>query len=59
MGSTSARYTFTSDSVSEGHPDKVCDAIADAILDEYLSQDPLIELADGEQTGVAGNLARR
>ena len=32
-------YTFTSESVSEGHPDKVCDAISDAILDEYLNQD--------------------
>ena len=33
------KYTFTSESVSEGHPDKVCDAISDAILDEYLNQD--------------------
>ena len=33
-------FTFTSESVSEGHPDKVCDAISDAILDEYLKQDP-------------------
>jgi S-adenosylmethionine synthetase len=32
--------SFTSESVSEGHPDKVCDAIADAILDECLAQDP-------------------
>jgi S-adenosylmethionine synthetase len=31
---------FTSESVSEGHPDKVCDAIADAILDDILAQDP-------------------
>ncbi|MFQ6614418.1 MAG: S-adenosylmethionine synthetase N-terminal domain-containing protein, partial [Fidelibacterota bacterium] len=30
---------FTSESVTEGHPDKVCDAISDAILDELLSQD--------------------
>lgn len=36
----SYRYTFTSESVSEGHPDKVCDLIADSILDEYLVQDP-------------------
>lgn len=33
-------YLFTSESVTEGHPDKVCDQISDAILDEVLSQDP-------------------
>ena len=33
-------YIFTSESVSEGHPDKVCDQISDAILDSYLAQDP-------------------
>ena len=33
-------YLFTSESVSEGHPDKVADQISDAILDEFLSQDP-------------------
>ena len=33
-------YIFTSESVSEGHPDKVCDQISDAILDSYLEQDP-------------------
>jgi S-adenosylmethionine synthetase len=33
-------YTFTSESVSEGHPDKVCDFIADSILDACLEQDP-------------------
>ena len=33
-------YTFTSESVSEGHPDKVCDFIADSILDACLAQDP-------------------
>ena len=33
-------YTFTSESVSEGHPDKVCDYIADSILDACLEQDP-------------------
>ena len=31
-------YTFTSESVSEGHPDKVCDYIADSILDACLEQ---------------------
>ena len=34
------RYLFTSESVTEGHPDKVCDQISDAILDKILSQDP-------------------
>ena len=34
------KFIFTSESVSEGHPDKVCDAISDAILDEYLKGDP-------------------
>ena len=32
--------TFTSESVSEGHPDKMCDQISDAILDAYLKEDP-------------------
>lgn len=33
-------FLFTSESVSEGHPDKVCDCISDAIVDAYLAQDP-------------------
>ena len=32
---------FTSESVTEGHPDKVCDAISDAILDACMAQDPM------------------
>lgn len=32
-------YYFTSESVTEGHPDKLCDYISDSILDEYLKQD--------------------
>src|SRR5258706_16242965 len=39
MTSAATRFTFTSESVSEGHPDKVCDLIADSILDAYLEQD--------------------
>ena len=35
-----SKYIFTSESVSEGHPDKVCDAISDAILDDLIAQDP-------------------
>jgi S-adenosylmethionine synthetase len=38
-------YTFTSESVSEGHPDKVCDYIADSILDAHLEQDPASRVA--------------
>src|SRR5438552_3234379 len=34
------RYVFTSESVTEGHPDKVCDQISDAVLDDVLTQDP-------------------
>ncbi len=35
-----SRYVFTSESVTEGHPDKICDQISDAVLDALLSQDP-------------------
>src|SRR5882762_11535662 len=39
MTTKATRFTFTSESVSEGHPDKVCDLIADSILDAYIEQD--------------------
>ncbi|MDQ5841482.1 MAG: S-adenosylmethionine synthetase N-terminal domain-containing protein, partial [Chloroflexota bacterium] len=39
------RHLFTSESVTEGHPDKVCDAIADAILDDVLAADPMARVA--------------
>ena len=38
-------WLFTSESVSEGHPDKVCDRISDAVLDAYLSADPMSRVA--------------
>ncbi len=38
-------YLFTSESVSEGHPDKVCDRISDMVVDLYLSQDPVSRVA--------------
>ncbi len=38
-------YTFTSESVSEGHPDKICDQISDAIVDLYLTADPQSRVA--------------
>ncbi len=40
-----AHYLFTSESVTEGHPDKMCDRISDAILDEYLKADPQARVA--------------
>ncbi|MGQ9780595.1 MAG: methionine adenosyltransferase [Bacillota bacterium] len=39
------RYLFTSESVTEGHPDKICDQISDAILDEFLRLDPYARVA--------------
>lgn len=41
----SRRYLFTSESVTEGHPDKICDQISDTILDTLLSQDPSSRVA--------------
>lgn len=40
-----SRYLFTSESVTEGHPDKICDAVSDAILDELLLNDPYSRVA--------------
>lgn len=37
---TKHKYLFTSESVTEGHPDKVCDQVSDSVLDEVLKQDP-------------------
>ncbi|MBC7870679.1 MAG: methionine adenosyltransferase [Chitinophagaceae bacterium] len=42
---TSSKYFFTSESVSEGHPDKMCDQISDAVLDAILAQDPNARVA--------------
>jgi S-adenosylmethionine synthetase len=39
------RFTFTSESVTEGHPDKMCDAVSDAILDAILDKDPMSRVA--------------
>ena len=38
-------YFFTSESVSEGHPDKVCDRISDMVVDTYISKEPLSRVA--------------
>src|SRR5204862_7251982 len=43
--SSMSRFIFTSESVSEGHPDKVCDFISDSILDACLEQDPSSRVA--------------
>jgi S-adenosylmethionine synthetase len=40
-----SRYLFTSESVTEGHPDKICDKISDSLLDAYLKQDPKSRVA--------------
>ena len=42
---TKNSYLFTSESVSEGHPDKVCDRISDMVVDSYLSKDPVSRVA--------------
>ena len=43
-------YLFTSESVTEGHPDKVCDQISDAILDAFLENDIKLGIEDDSQT---------
>ena len=40
-----SRYIITSESVTEGHPDKMCDYIADSILDSFLEKDPQARVA--------------
>ena len=47
------KYYFTSESVTEGHPDKVADLISDSILDEYLKQDKYSRVE--VETFVTGN----
>ena len=41
QGKMKRSYLFTSESVSEGHPDKVCDRISDMVVDSYLAKDSL------------------
>ncbi|PKN06131.1 MAG: methionine adenosyltransferase [Deltaproteobacteria bacterium HGW-Deltaproteobacteria-7] len=54
MSKLKTRHIYTSESVSEGHPDKVCDQISDAILDACLEQDPVAHV--GCETAVGPNL---
>ena len=42
---TAEKLLFTSESVTEGHPDKMCDQISDAVLDAILEQDPTARVA--------------
>ncbi len=42
---TASKLMFTSESVTEGHPDKLCDQISDAVLDACLEQDPRSRVA--------------
>ena len=54
MSKLSTRHVYTSESVSEGHPDKVCDQISDAVLDACLANDPSAHVAC--ETAVGTNL---
>ncbi|HAU51085.1 MAG TPA: methionine adenosyltransferase [Clostridiales bacterium] len=45
MRNRKGKWLFTSESVTEGHPDKVCDQISDSVLDEILRQDPMARVA--------------
>ena len=40
-----AKHLFSSESVTKGHPDKICDQISDAILDEIIKNDPMARVA--------------
>ena len=44
-GDKMEKLLFTSESVTEGHPDKLCDAVSDAILDACMEQDPMSRVA--------------
>jgi S-adenosylmethionine synthetase len=64
MGMSSGRIVYTSESVTEGHPDKVCDLIADTILDAHLAQDPHARVAcevlcKGGDVVLAGEITSR
>lgn len=54
--STNREFLFTSESVTEGHPDKICDQISDAILDAIIAQDPMARVAC-ETTVTTGSIS--
>ena len=45
MVTTRKQFDFTSEAVSEGHPDKICDRISDTVLDEIIKEDPKARVA--------------
>lgn len=49
-----ARFYWSSEAVTEGHPDKICDQVSDAILDAYITQDPYSHVA--VEAFVSGNV---
>ena len=51
---TNPKTFFTSESVTEGHPDKLCDQISDAVLDNLIAQDPLARVACETATTTGG-----
>ena len=58
------KYYFTSESVTEGHPDKLCDTISDCILDEYLKKDENVRVAvetfaSGNKVTIAGQITAK
>ena len=58
------KYFFTSESVTEGHPDKLCDTISDCILDEYLKKDENVRVAvetfaSGNKVTIAGQITAK
>ena len=64
MAGLNGTYVFTSESVCEGHPDKVCDYVADSILDAHLAQDPTAHvacevLAKADHLVLAGEITSR
>ena len=63
-GNKMGKYYFTSESVTEGHPDKLCDTISDCILDEYLKQDKSARVAvetfaSGNRITIAGQVTAK
>ena len=53
-----AAHLFTSESVSEGHPDKIADQISDAVLDAILQQDPKARVTAAQALALEGELRR-
>ena len=51
-------YLFTSESVTEGHPDKLCDFISDSVLDAYLTKDPYARVACETMAGKGSEIGR-